>query len=93
MTRVRHGANLTEGFYESKLLVASDRNQIQINLITAIKRGKKDKLLNLADLHILIAYHYKFTLVGDGERVKMCSADLNVLWKSLNSKGKKGATG
>ena len=43
----------------------------------------------MADLHILIAYHYKFILVGDGGRVKMFSADLNVLWKALNLKAKK----
>lgn len=84
MTTVRLKTSPTEGFYESGLLVASDRNQIQIILITAIKRGRRgtNDCLGLTTLHISINLNWLA-----GESSKMFSAGLNLLWKVLNLKG------
>lgn len=56
MTRLRHETSPIEGLYESGLLIASDRNQIQISLITAIKRERRgiNDCLGLTTLHIHI---------------------------------------
>lgn len=88
MPGVRHETSPIEGFYESGLLVASDRNQIQISFITAIKRGERgtNDCLGLTTLHISI----NLNLLA-GESSKMYSAGLNLLWRVLNLKaGGKG---
>lgn len=62
MTEVRHETNYTEGFYESELLGASDRNQYTNQPYHSHQeKRKRNKLLPLADY---IAYQYKFTLIG-----------------------------
>lgn len=90
MTTVRHETSPIEGFYESGLLVASDRNQIQISLITAIKRGgrRSNDCLGPTTLHISI----NLNLLA-GENSKMFSAGLNLLWKVLNLKWGEGMNG
>ena len=86
MTRVRHETDGVEGFYESELLVASDRNQIQISLITANKRGEEEPMTVLADY---IVHQYQFTFLGWREFQNIFSRP-NVLWKALHLKGAVG---
>lgn len=87
MTGIRHKISHTEGFYESELLVASDRNQIQISLITAIKRRGRgtNYCLWLTVFHISINLHLLAR-----ERTKMFLAGQTILWKTELKEGEKG---